>query len=82
MRSSAPSIPTDRRISAGSTASAVSDTDMWVIAAGTSISDSTPPSDSASVNSRVPSATAMARSAPLDEPIAAGRNDTIPPKPG
>ena len=29
-------------------------TDRWVITAGTSMSDSTPPSDSASVNSRVP----------------------------
>jgi adenylate cyclase len=57
MRSSTPSMPTDRRISAGSTARAVSETDMWVIAAGTSTSDSTPPSDSASVNSFVPSAT-------------------------
>ena len=56
IRSSTPSIPTDRRTSAGSTSSGEPATDMWVIAAGTSISDSTPPSDSASVNRRVPSA--------------------------
>ena len=37
----------------GSTSSGDPATDMWVIAAGTSISDSTPPSDSARVNSRV-----------------------------
>ena len=71
MRSSTPSIPTDRRISAGSTASAVSDTDMWVIAAGTSMRDSTPPSDSASVKSRVAWAIATALSAAVgDDPDA------------
>ena len=57
---------------------------MWVIAAGSSISDSTPPSDSARVNRRVPSAIAIARSAAVrpDGPPAAGRNETIPPNPG
>ena len=63
MRSSTPSIPTDSRISAESTARAVSETDMWVIAAGTSMSDSTPPRDSARVIRRVPSAIAIALSA-------------------
>ena len=46
-------MPTERRISAGSTASGESTADAWVMRAGCSMSDSTPPSDSASVNSRV-----------------------------
>ena len=84
MRSSRPSMPTDSRTSAGSTSSGEPATDMWVIAAGSSISDSTPPSDSASVKRRVPSAIAIARSAAVrpDGPPAAGRNETIPPNPG
>ena len=55
---------------------------MWVIAAGTSISDSTPPSDSASVKRRVPSAIAIARSPADREPPGAARNETMPPIPG
>ena len=39
--------------SAGSTASGESAADAWVMRAGCSMSDSTPPSDSASVNRRV-----------------------------
>ena len=52
-RSSVVSMPTDRRTSAGSTASGESTAEAWVMRAGCSMSDSTPPSDSASVNSRV-----------------------------
>ena len=47
-------MPTDSRTSAGSTATVEPATDACVMRAGCSISDSTPPSDSASVNSRVP----------------------------
>ncbi len=51
--------------------------------AGTSMSDSTPPSDSARVNRTVPSAMAIARSAAVrPAPTAAARNETIPPVPG
>ena len=83
-RSAMPSIPTDRRTSAGSTSSGDPAVDRWVIAAGTSIRDSTPPSDSARVNRRVPSAIATARPAAsrFATPPAAGMNETIPPKPG
>ena len=57
----------------GSTSSGEPATDRWVITAGTSISDSTPPSDSASVNSRVASQIAIARSpAPSGRRRAAG----------
>ena len=56
-------MPTDRRTRAGSTSSVEPATDAWVIVAGTSTSDSTPPSDSASVKRRVASAIAIARSA-------------------
>ena len=66
------SIPTDRRMSAGSTSSGDDATDACVIAAGISIRDSTPPSDSARVNRRVPSQTAAARSA-ADRPWVAAR---------
>ena len=57
---------------------------MWVIAAGISISDSTPPSDSASVNRRVDSQTAIARSAALRScaPPGDGTNETMPPNAG
>ena len=52
-RSSTASMPTDRRTSDGGTASGESATDAWVIGAGSSISDSTAPSDSARVKRRV-----------------------------
>ena len=55
-RSSALSIPTESLTSAGDTASGVSSTDWCVIPAGTSINDSTAPSDSASVKRRVAAA--------------------------
>ena len=47
-------MPTDSRTRAGSTSSGEPAADAWVIRAGCSISDSTAPSDSASVNRRVP----------------------------
>ena len=77
-------MPTESRISAGSTASGECATDTWVIAAGISISDSTPPSDSASVNRRVAS---QIRDGPLRRraavtPPGAGTNETIPPNAG
>ena len=54
-------------------------TEAWVIVAGISTSDSTPPSDSARVKSRVDSAIATARSA-ADRPSRhGGMNETIPP---
>ena len=58
IRSSTFSIPTDRRTSAGSTSRCEPATEAWVIVAGISTSDSTPPSDSARVKSRVDSAIA------------------------
>ena len=66
-------MPQLSRTRSGGTAAAEPSTDWWVIACGTSISDSTPPSDSASVNSRV--RVAM--------PAASGcRKLTMPLKPG
>ena len=49
-RSSAASMPTDTRTSAGSTSSGEPAADAWVMRPGCSMSDSTAPSDSASVN--------------------------------
>ena len=60
----------------GGTSSAEPATEACVIRPGCSISDSTPPSDSASVNSRVRPQMATASCSP---PRA--RNDTMPPKP-
>ena len=54
-------------------------TEAWVITAGSSMSDLTPPSDSASVKIRVDSQMAMARSRADFPPRAIGTNDTIPP---
>ena len=48
MRSTLASIPHDSRTRSAGTAASDSSTDWCVIACGTSISDSTPPSDSAS----------------------------------
>ncbi len=83
-RSSMPSMPTESRTSEGSTSSSDPATEVWVIAAGISTSDSTPPSDSARVNQRVASANAVARSAAPRSwrPPGAGTNETIPPRPG
>ena len=53
-------MPQLSRTRSGGTAAAEPSTDWWVIACGTSISDSTPPSDSASVNSRVAAAIRVA----------------------
>ena len=53
MRSSACSMPTDSLIRSAGTSSGESAADACVIRAGCSISDSTPPSDSPSVNSVV-----------------------------
>ena len=61
MRSSTDSIPTDRRTSASGTSRCEPATEAWVITAGSSMSDSTPPSDSASVKIRVDSQIALAR---------------------
>src|SRR5215207_1034645 len=72
-RSSAASIPHESRTRSGETAAAESSTDWWVIACGTSIRDSTPPRDSARVNSSV-RATIVAASG--------WRKATMPPKPG
>ena len=55
--------PTDRRTSPAGTSRLEPATDPWVITAGTSIRDSTPPSDSASVKMDVDPATRRARSA-------------------
>ena len=52
--------PTESRTSAGSTASGESAAEAWVIRAGCSMSDSTAPSDSASVKSRGAGAPARA----------------------
>ena len=72
-RSSGASTPQDSRTRSAGTAASEPSTDWWVIACGTSISDSTPPSDSASVKSLVRCAM----------PIASGwRNETMPLKPG
>ena len=65
--------------SPGSISSGDPATDWWVITAGISISDSTPPSDSARVKRRVDSQIAVARSTADRSPRAAGANDTIPP---
>src|SRR5947207_923725 len=64
MMSSTVSIPTDSRTSPGSTSLVEPATDRWVMTAGTSMSDSTPPSDSASVITLLlPSSSAGAGSA-------------------
>src|SRR6266540_4402807 len=73
-RSSALSMPTESRTSAGSTASGEPAADACVISAGCSISDSTAPRDSARVNSRVDATSLIAASSP-----AATTNDTMPP---
>ena len=69
-------MPTESRIRSGGTASADPAADAWVIRAGSSISDSTPPSDSPRVNSRVRAHTASAAASPPRTV-----NDTMPPKP-
>ena len=63
-RSSTSSMPTDSRTSESGTSSAEPATDMCVIWPGCSISDSTPPSDSARVNSSVAAHTRSAASRP------------------
>ena len=63
-RSSAASMPTDSRTRSAGTSSGEPAAEAWVIDAGCSISDSTPPSDSASVNSRVRSQTAERAASP------------------
>ena len=74
MRSTADSIPQERRIRASGTSRAEPATEAWVIVDGTSMSDSTPPSDSARVNSRVDAQIASARSRAVraGRPAAAG----------
>ncbi len=62
-RSSAVSMPTDRRTRSAGTSSCEPATDAWVIRPGCSMSDSTPPSDSASVNTCVRLADVAARPA-------------------
>ena len=61
----------------GSTASGEPATDAWVMRAGCSMSDSTAPSDSASVNSCGAAATTSSAAA---SPPAATVKDTMPPK--
>ena len=72
-RSAGSSTPQLSRTRSAGTAAAEPSTDWWVIACGTSISDSTPPSDSASVNSRVRAAISAA---------SGWRKLTIPLNPG
>src|SRR6266699_2803401 len=69
-------IPTESLTRSAGTSSGEPAAEAWVILAGCSISDSTPPSDSPSVNNLVRPHIATAASAPP-----ACRNDTIPPKP-
>ena len=75
-RSSTDSIPTDSRTSVDGTSSGEPVTDACVISRGCSISDSTPPSDSASRKTSVRSHT---RSAAASPPCRV--KETIPPKP-
>src|SRR4051794_16436405 len=75
-RSSTSSMPTDRRTRSAGTSSGEPAALAWVIRPGCSMSDSTPPSDSARVNSRARSQTFNACSSPP-----ASRKDSIPPKP-
>ena len=63
MRSSTCSMPTDRRTRSAGTSSSVPSTDMCVIAAGTSMSDSTPPRLSARKNNSVSIETPLEHSA-------------------
>ena len=72
-RSSGSSMPHDSRTRSAGTAASEPSTDWWVIACGTSTSDSTPPSDSASANSLV---------APAMRVASGWRKETMPPKPG
>ena len=74
-RSSAVSMPTLSRTRSAGTSRSVPATLAWVIRPGCSISDSTPPSDSPRVKTRVRSQT---RERLLDSPPAT-RNDTMPP---
>ncbi len=73
MRSSTCSIPTDSRTSCAGTSHGDPATLACVIGPGTSINDSTPPSDSARKNSSARSAIAIASWADT------ASNDTIPP---
>ena len=68
-RSSAASIPQLRRTRSAGTAAADPSTDWCVIACGTSISDSTPPSDSARLKTSQRAAIAVASGC---------RNETMP----
>ena len=73
-RSSTDSSPTDSRIRSSGTASSESATEACVMVAGSSISDSTPPRDSASVNKVAREQVAKAASLP-----SLSRIDTMPP---
>src|SRR5918996_899355 len=73
-RSAAASMPTDSRTRPGSTANGDPAADAWVMRAGCSMSDSTAPSDSASVNRRVGPTRPTAASSPPPP-----TNDTMPP---
>ena len=75
-RSSTSSMPTESRTRSPGTSSGEPAALAWVIRCGCSISDSTPPSDSARVNSWVRSHTFRATSSPPRS-----RNDSIPPNP-
>ena len=68
-------MPTDSLIRSSGTSSGEPAAEACVIRAGCSTRDSTPPSDSPSVNSRVRPQAATAASPPPRT-----RNDTIPPK--
>src|SRR6185436_17440053 len=74
IRSSGCSMPTESRIRSPGTSKGEPATLAWVIGPGTSINDSTPPSDSARKNRRVRSATRIASSA------VATWKETMPPK--
>ena len=74
------SIPQLSRTRSAGTAAAEPSTDWWVIACGTSISDSTPPSDSASVNSRVRAAICVASGwRKLTMPLNPGQRTSVTP---
>src|SRR5690349_19771497 len=74
-RSSTSSMPTESRTRSSGTCSAEPATDMCVIWPGCSMSDSTPASDSASVNTSVAAQTRSAASRPPRS-----RMETMPPK--
>ncbi|CNV56728.1 Uncharacterised protein [Mycobacterium tuberculosis] len=70
------SIPTESRTRSSGTSNCEPAVDAWVMALGCSISDSTPPSDSARMKTRVLAHRSCAARRP-----ARIRTETMPPKP-